>query len=478
MDPPTTGVPASPRPVEGSVAQERIEQTDGAVSGAPGLLGAGLMNAKARADESEPDPRADKDLLDDIHLERRDTDESCISQFYPQRTNTGWSYAGSTATDLTDLNSPDVVFAGDSEAADGEFEPSSSSPRRGAFFPRPTISQKRLPIRGPPSPSETDQPVGAPPPPSALPEVSVPRHRRLQEIIPRRKSSLSNYVSPSSGGPTPTTQKDELRAAEPLEEEDEEEEENDDEVRDVAGFDQPVAQQLEVVHEEDDAPSPGRTTPDEAGLADLEASVGTVTPRERLISISSDISELSADRGHRQSTSGGPGDDLVHSVCDDILSKAFGVELHDLAVVGSASEAYEAVSYCLDELSRIVGNTRRGSTGPAINESTLGDAGQRTIPIWSGGGAWAGGNGGGGGRGNGNSGRKRSNAGHDDSGSGDGAGDGSPGGGKRQKISPAGLQATDLQFSCPFRKRNPVRFNVREFQSCAVQPFPDMPQLK
>ncbi|KAH6611755.1 hypothetical protein B0J18DRAFT_82561 [Chaetomium sp. MPI-SDFR-AT-0129] len=474
MDPPAPGVPASPRPIEGSVAQERIEQTDGPASDELGVLRAGLMNAKARADGPEPDHRVDKDLLDDIHLERRDTDESCISQFYPQRTNTGWSYAGSTATDLTDLNSPDIVFAGDLEAADSDFEPASSSPRRGAFFPRPTAFQKRLPIRAPPSPSETDKPGGAPGPPNASPEPSVPRHRRLEEIIPR-KSSLSKSVSPGPGGPAQTTQRDELRVAEPLLEVDEEDEEED--TRGVTGFDRPVARHLEVEHEEDDAPTPGRTTPDGVGLVGLEASVGTVTPRERLSSISSGISESSAGRGHQQPTSG-PGDDLVHSVCDALLSRAFGVELHDLAAVGSASDAYEAVSYCLDELSRIVGNTGRGRTGPAISESTLGDAGQRTIPIWSGGGAWAGGNGGGGGRGNGNSGRKRSSAGHDDSGSGDGAGDRSPGAGKRQKISTAGHQATDLQFSCPFRKRNPVRFNVRESQSCAVQPFPDMPQLK
>jgi hypothetical protein len=35
-----------------------------------------------------------------------------------------------------------------------------------------------------------------------------------------------------------------------------------------------------------------------------------------------------------------------------------------------------------------------------------------------------------------------------------------------------------MHFSCPFRKRNPLRFNVRDFQSCAVQSFPDIPQLK
>ena len=36
----------------------------------------------------------------------------------------------------------------------------------------------------------------------------------------------------------------------------------------------------------------------------------------------------------------------------------------------------------------------------------------------------------------------------------------------------------DIHLSCPFRKRNQVRFNVRDYQSCAVQSFPDISQLK
>ncbi|KAK4209563.1 hypothetical protein QBC37DRAFT_450105, partial [Rhypophila decipiens] len=36
----------------------------------------------------------------------------------------------------------------------------------------------------------------------------------------------------------------------------------------------------------------------------------------------------------------------------------------------------------------------------------------------------------------------------------------------------------DMRLSCPFRKRNAVRFNVRDHQSCAIQAFPDISQLK
>ncbi|KAM7202600.1 hypothetical protein V8F20_004389 [Naviculisporaceae sp. PSN 640] len=33
-------------------------------------------------------------------------------------------------------------------------------------------------------------------------------------------------------------------------------------------------------------------------------------------------------------------------------------------------------------------------------------------------------------------------------------------------------------YSCPFRKRNPVRFNVREYQTCALSSFSDISKLK
>jgi len=36
----------------------------------------------------------------------------------------------------------------------------------------------------------------------------------------------------------------------------------------------------------------------------------------------------------------------------------------------------------------------------------------------------------------------------------------------------------DEKLSCPYRKRNPIRFNVRDYQSCATQSYPDISQLK
>ncbi|KAK4038911.1 hypothetical protein C8A01DRAFT_47550 [Parachaetomium inaequale] len=219
---------------------------------------------------------------------------------------------------------------------------------------------------------------------------------------------------------------------------------------------------------EEDAPSSGEATPREDTLEAAEASTGAVTPNER------PSSRCSEEGGGRSTPK--PDDGIIHEVCDLVLQQAFGIQLHDVALAGSVSAAYESVSYCLDELSRIVLNSGLSNSGIVISESTWGRKGSSAVPIWPAGGvadSVGAGGGNGGGQGNGGGSRKRSNGGHDGAG-----GDGSPGGGKRQKVLPTHQQPPDMHFSCPFRKRNPVRFNVRDFQSCAVQSFPDIPQLK
>lgn len=42
------------------------------------------------------------------------------------------------------------------------------------------------------------------------------------------------------------------------------------------------------------------------------------------------------------------------------------------------------------------------------------------------------------------------------------------------------LKQTDTvtSYSCPFRKRNPVRFNVRDHSNCALKPHADISQVK
>ncbi|KAH7362483.1 hypothetical protein B0T11DRAFT_280874 [Plectosphaerella cucumerina] len=39
-------------------------------------------------------------------------------------------------------------------------------------------------------------------------------------------------------------------------------------------------------------------------------------------------------------------------------------------------------------------------------------------------------------------------------------------------------QRDPQNFSCPYRKRNPLRFSVSNFETCAIRSFEDMTTLK
>lgn len=41
-----------------------------------------------------------------------------------------------------------------------------------------------------------------------------------------------------------------------------------------------------------------------------------------------------------------------------------------------------------------------------------------------------------------------------------------------------GLELNVQEYPCPFRRRNPVLFNVRDHEHCAKRPFPDLNELK
>lgn len=95
-----------------------------------------------------------------------------------------------------------------------------------------------------------------------------------------------------------------------------------------------------------------------------------------------------------------------------------------------------------------------------INESTTA---HNSVPIWRTGGTADRARGRNNGNGDGN--RKRPNDGNDDRvDSGDG--DNGPGG------------TAGVLFSCPFRKWNPLKFNVWDFQGCALQGFPGFSLVK
>ncbi|KAH6851352.1 hypothetical protein B0I37DRAFT_373828 [Chaetomium sp. MPI-CAGE-AT-0009] len=479
MERPSGTTSPSAGPWTAPVVQDQGESAEGSATDGPqpgpkhfAFQGAGLF------------VRRDKDIIEDAKLERRDTTESSLSDFCPQRSNTDWSIAGSTATDLTDLNSPDVAFA--DEGSNIETEVYASSPRRSGLFPRPVALQKRPAIRVPAVSSEPDKSRASPY--SSSPDALTLRHRRLEQMA-SRKSSLSQYTVPDAPDKPPSGARD-ASAIDPRVTTDDAIPEHVDShdgentgsgtIGMTQGEESAVPQDETDVDAEvgDDASTPGKAASDKSVLEDAESSADAVAPgpHERPRSRYSEESDRSEDRSGRSTPR--PHDNIIHEVCDLVLQQAFGVHLHHVALTGAASSVYESVSYCLDELSHVVLNSGLSNTGIVMDESTWGRTGTNSVPIWPAGGVADGissGGGGGGGQGNGGGSRKRFNAGD---GHGGGAGDGSPGGGKRQKVSQTQQQSPDMHFSCPFRKRNPIRFNVRDFQSCAVQSFPDVPQLK
>lgn len=169
-----------------------------------------------------------------------------------------------------------------------------------------------------------------------------------------------------------------------------------------------------------------------------------------------------------------PERDAVENVCDQVLRDAFHIGLEELATTDAAAAAYEATRYFLDELSRIV-PTNSAAWAPSQSQMTRDPGGygqaQASSPSQ--------GNGGGhGSRQNGGGNKRRpSDDGNDPNQDGYDDGYGSGGNGKRPRTD-GQSQAEDQYLSCPFRKRNPVKFNVRDFLSCATQSFPDVSQLK
>ncbi|KAK3303924.1 uncharacterized protein B0T15DRAFT_398611 [Chaetomium strumarium] len=240
----------------------------------------------------------------------------------------------------------------------------------------------------------------------------------------------------------------------------------------------------------DDVPTPEQATPEAVTSSTPVPSAGAP---ERSSSSSSEASDPCDDDGGEEEdddddddgrSTPKPDDSTVHGLCDRVLQEAFGIQVKDLASIEAVSAAYESVSYCLDELSRIVLNSGVRNAGIGTFQAARGGAGSATTPIrLAGGDANHGGAGGGssGASGNRGSGRKRFNDARDGAGPSGGSGGDTPDGGKRLKVSPqrpSDKQSDSVRYSCPFRKRNPVRFNVRDFQNCAVQGFPDIPQLK
>lgn len=74
-------------------------------------------------------------------------------------------------------------------------------------------------------------------------------------------------------------------------------------------------------------------------------------------------------------------------------------------------------------------------------------------------------------------GKRKKQAGGDDGGDDLSEGEGS-GFGSAKRAKPSPREEETLRLSCPFRKRNPHRFNVRDHHSCAMTYFPKFAELR
>ncbi|KAK1828961.1 hypothetical protein QBC39DRAFT_374281 [Podospora conica] len=234
----------------------------------------------------------------------------------------------------------------------------------------------------------------------------------------------------------------------------------------------------------DTGPSyPGPSRPlDESHVAEPSASdrlhikVEMTSEESELTQSDHTLSQKGQESDADSSSIHNPGGDVVENVCDQVLKDAFHLGLEELATTDAAAEAYEATRYYLDELSRIVPANNAADWAPSQSQMTRDPGGygqaQSSSPSQGDGGGH-------GSRRNGGGNKRRSSDDADDHNQ-DGYDDGygSGGNGKRPRTDGQSSQAEDLNLSCPFRKRNPVKFNVRDFLSCATQSFPDVSQLK
>lgn len=203
---------------------------------------------------------------------------------------------------------------------------------------------------------------------------------------------------------------------------------------------------------------------------DVEVSVMTVEPATPVVS--------SPASGEGTPKARWPRDKLTEDLCDTLLKDAFGVELQELPI-HTVMEAWSSVNACLEEVSNLLSANKSATFSLPIRQSagspTPGSStGARVLQ----GDTTAG-------TGNGNEfgkGKKRQKPPSDFDGNGDGGEDESDGersprdgepGKKKTKI-----DGPEQPFSCPYRKRNPRRFNIRDHTPCAMSRFDDVSHVK
>jgi hypothetical protein len=161
------------------------------------------------------------------------------------------------------------------------------------------------------------------------------------------------------------------------------------------------------------------------------------------------------------------------AILDYALQLAYGMDIHDTSV--APAETRRAVRRFICDLGQAVRSTAGPDAYGNIN-TTANTIGSSTSASSTPGGNSSNGDSQRGGKRK----KKQSGGGDDDSDNfsdGDGSGDGNstlPQ--KRPRPNPREEEA--LRLSCPFRKRNPRRFNVRDHHSCAMTFFPKFAELR
>jgi len=456
-------LPVVPEPTGGQKSLETT--TPGALSNklSPGTF--------PEAEDTDALDIEDMDTVPEQLVERQDTLDSYRSSF-ARRTNTGWSSAISAITDYTE---PDP----DNATVHDELDEHYASASRSYTLPCPTDSFQSPPPTRSPSFNVVDGDSSMEPSQNTASSDTRPlTHsalRRLRELSSRHGGPGRHGRGPIHPGPLPIHPKPpksslKAPAGEPME-----------------GASLPRRSTLGW---DDGLSADPPSSPGHPASASAEDALHHNHPASR--------SHSEADQSHKDTEAWTPDgssdaeddpDDadasvsqkldekLVQDVCDRLLKHVFGADLHDLAGTEAASAAYNSVSYCLDELSHIMSANSVASFVIPISEMGRGGEYSHT-PILPAGGSDLSAQGSGG-NGSQRSQKRPSNGDedHDEGGASDGSGGG---GGKRPRKEGSVDSSQDgaLRLSCPFRKRNPVKFNVRDFQSCAVQSFPDISQLK
>jgi len=393
-------------------------------------------------------------FLDKKPLQRADTIESSISEFHLRRTATLFSVADSSAA--TDVTEPEEEL----DAEDTELP----TRHHGPLLQHPTV----LALRHDKCP----------------PSHSYPLKRMFRASSPAREPAVKELLQPS---PEPRTTFLLLRQAGPS---------MPDQPQIPSKSDHPASPAAEIKGETNAASTVDKSrapalnpTPvtvqdvDNTDSSDFEDRALTPDEDSMLPDESGVVPafrEFSCSRLLPRYKQSGP----VREFLNQLLKEVFDVSLQDLAASGTAGVAYEYFVWFLDDLSEIIVNDKysdvdfafhqsaKGATGPSQNAlreaSNHPEEGKRP-------------------RSNRNEGRGGANRQYND-GRGYATGDENDsnreeseddpedgrefGARKRQKVSPMHL------FSCPFRKRNPLRFNVRSFRDCATRWFPTMSLLK